>query len=259
MSILRELYGMSGVSTVDPIELPQQPRAKSPIKIIKYGDNNSQSIDLPADDVVTDPTLQQTVDTPPQQEANKQLFAQFAQWLMDNNMITKSTETPVEDSPLQVKTDIPGTPTSTKLDVYNTRNINGVQLPAQDEERTIPDEIDPMDKPSVPDDTSGWQDSGTGEQDADQLDNEDPNKQGMIRTVPNAHLVYKRKTDEGQYTELWIFNNSTSSQVTSDIKRKILAGTDIEPTKTSSEDNTQSYVMWIVGNITMLQIEGLPN
>jgi len=87
---------------------------------------------------------------------------------------------------------------------------------------------------------------------------EDPNRAGLIRTVKDAHLVYKRKTEDGSFEELWIYNVS-SLRGDLDIRKAILAGTDIPVTKTRSPDGQQSYELWSAGNAELMRIEGLPN
>ena len=93
----------------------------------------------------------------------------------------------------------------------------------------------------------------------DDLDDseEDPNFQGVIRTVQNAHLVYKRSNEDGAYDELWIYyiEKGVDDGAT---RKAILAGTDIEPGEVSSADGTQSMELWTVGNAQMLYIKGLP-
>lgn len=101
--------------------------------------------------------------------------------------------------------------------------------------------------------------------DIDQPDNqqtkepEDPDKQGAIRYVKGAKLVYKRETDEGSYEELWIYNIGSATRGEHEIRKDILAGTDIPIEKTASEDNSQSYTLWTAGNAQLLKIIGLPN
>ena len=43
-----------------------------------------------------------------------------------------------------------------------------------------------------------------------------------------------------------------------EIRRDILAGTDIPPKKTKSEDGSQMYKLNNIGNAQMLEITGLP-
>lgn len=88
--------------------------------------------------------------------------------------------------------------------------------------------------------------------------NENPNKAGLIRRVQNAHLVYKKQTPDGSYEELWIYNTDNMKDEIK-IKREILSGTDIPNDKTSSDDGSQSYDLWTVGNVQMLNVKGLPN
>ena len=88
---------------------------------------------------------------------------------------------------------------------------------------------------------------------------EDPDRQGLIRKVQGAHLVYKRESEDGTYEELWIYNSGDSMKDELNVRRSILSGTDISVNKTSSDDGKQNYSMWSVGNIEMVHIKGLPN
>lgn len=97
------------------------------------------------------------------------------------------------------------------------------------------------------------------EEPQEQQEWEDPNRQGEIRTVPGAHLVYKRQTDDGTFEELWVYKQGQALQDEIDIRRDILAGTDIPTTQTSSEDDTQESETWSIGNVQLLSIKGLPN
>lgn len=90
-------------------------------------------------------------------------------------------------------------------------------------------------------------------------DDEDPNFQGNIRTVAGANLVYKRKEDDGNYEELWIYNVGNDIKKEMQIRRAILAGTDIVPSQTESEDGTQHSETYTIGNVQYLKITGLPN
>lgn len=81
---------------------------------------------------------------------------------------------------------------------------------------------------------------------------------GLIRTVPHASLVFKRADEDGTYTEMWIYN-VRNNQIDASIKRNILSGTDIIPSKNASEDGTQHCSAWVVGNLCTLIIKGLPN
>jgi hypothetical protein len=92
----------------------------------------------------------------------------------------------------------------------------------------------------------------------DQAATQDPDKQGLIRAVDRAHLVYKRQTEDGTYEELWIYNVG-KLQDELDIRKAILAGTDIPTNKRTSPDGLQTYDIWSAGNAELLHIEGLPN
>jgi hypothetical protein len=88
---------------------------------------------------------------------------------------------------------------------------------------------------------------------------DDPYRAGILRTVPGAHLIYKRRTEEGTYEELWIYNVGDKTKDELDVRRDILAGTDIPPKKTKSPDGTQVYTLTTMGNAQYLDIKGLPN
>lgn len=104
----------------------------------------------------------------------------------------------------------------------------------------------------------------TEDADVDNLDsdidpNGDPDRQGDIRFVKDAHLVYKREQDDGSFEELWIFNIGTDATRRSDfIIRDILKGTDIPENEISSDDGSQDYIAWSVGNVQLIKVRGLP-
>lgn len=88
---------------------------------------------------------------------------------------------------------------------------------------------------------------------------DDPNRQGLIRTVKGAHLVYKRKNEEGTFDELWVFGTGGDMNSSLEVRRNILAGTDIPPRAIKSENGGQSYTLTSMGNGQVLHIKGLPN
>lgn len=110
----------------------------------------------------------------------------------------------------------------------------------------------------------GGSDPSTGEEQSPEMDDvarqatENPDRRGLIRTVKNAHLVYKRETEEGTFEELWVYN-ITNLRDEQSIKRSILSGTDIPINKLTSPDGGQSYEIWAAGNVEMLIVRGLPN
>lgn len=126
-----------------------------------------------------------------------------------------------------------------------------------------PQELDFDAEPSfddLPDDENDINDLDFPEdEDLDQepTEPEDPNRQGLIRTVKKAHLVYKRQTEEGTYEELWMYN-TTSLRDEMAIRKSILSGTDIPVNRTSSPDGEQEYETWTAGNAEMMLIRGLP-
>lgn len=87
----------------------------------------------------------------------------------------------------------------------------------------------------------------------------DPNRKGVIRTVDSAHLIFKRQDAEGKYEELWMYNTDDKIGNELEIRRDILAGTDIPPKATRSPDGTQHYTLTTLGNAQYINILGLPN
>lgn len=93
----------------------------------------------------------------------------------------------------------------------------------------------------------------------DNEDNSDPDRQGLIRRVPGAHLVYKRQSETGTFEELWIYECPAEMKDEISIKTAILAGTDVDSSTGKSEDGEQTYELWNAGNAQMMLIQGLPN
>ncbi len=111
----------------------------------------------------------------------------------------------------------------------------------------------------------------TQELSQEEIDAQDPNAQGVIRTVPNAHLVFKRQMEDGTFEELWIYNigdakdenkkrvDGSKLEDSLNIRREILSGTDIPRGHTRSENGDQSYTLHTMGNAQLLHIVGLAN
>lgn len=94
--------------------------------------------------------------------------------------------------------------------------------------------------------------------DADDGDVDDSDRTGVIRTVSNAHLIYKQQSETGSFEELWIYNIGKGRDDL-DAKRDILAGTDIPPKKSKSPDGSQTFTVTTMGNAQYLHIKGLAN
>lgn len=113
---------------------------------------------------------------------------------------------------------------------------------------------------TIEDDDIGDQFSGDEAQANLDQPPENLDRQGLIRKVDGAHLVYKRQDEEGTYEELWIYNvNPNDYQDSMNTRKAILAGTDIPPGQTESEDGSQMYDIWTAGNAELLKITGMPN
>lgn len=101
-------------------------------------------------------------------------------------------------------------------------------------------------------------DSEVDPQDPEQ--EEDPDFQGVIRTVPGACLVYKRRDEQNNYEELWVYNvGGRDMQPEIKVRNSILAGTDIDPKTQKSQDGQQTCDTITTGNVQFLHIRGLLN
>jgi len=113
------------------------------------------------------------------------------------------------------------------------------------------------------DDEQLGMDAGEGTTPADSEQEEDPDRQGAIRVVKNAHLIYKRKDDNNMYTELWVYKQDMSKQISSEIYNAIIAGTDIPKGSRASEDGSQTVKTWEIGppesTLSYVEIKGIPN
>lgn len=142
------------------------------------------------------------------------------------------------------------------MDVTTESFMSTAFLRSEDEEITnqvvssndISDEQQPM----------AFDDNQTDNTSEFEEDNENEDLQGIIRKVNNAHLVFKRKTEDDRFEELWIFKIDDSLKNSLDVKNDILAATDIQNNKTISEDGLQKYELWTAGNVQFLHIVGLP-
>lgn len=87
---------------------------------------------------------------------------------------------------------------------------------------------------------------------------EESDFQGNIRTVRGANLVFKRKTEDGNFEELWVYNVGNDMRRETQIRRAILSGTDIDPTSQASKEGEQYAETSSLGNVQFLHIVGLP-
>ena len=82
---------------------------------------------------------------------------------------------------------------------------------------------------------------------------------GVVRTVKGAYLVSKDKAPDATFTEVWIYNVGDKYEEEANIRKSILAATDIDPSKNFSEDGSQEAHLKTVGNVQFLTITGLPD
>ncbi len=73
-----------------------------------------------------------------------------------------------------------------------------------------------------------------------------------------ASLIFKRKMEDGNFEELWIYNVGNDIKRETQIRRAILAGTDVDPGSQESKDGSQRADTSTLGNVQFLHIVGLP-
>jgi len=140
-----------------------------------------------------------------------------------------------------------------EMGLNKQNNMDQETFGREDKDEDMPQPVD-----ELPADT-------TQELSQEEIDAQDPDAQGIIRTVANAHLVYKRQDEDGTFEELWIYNidnpKTEKSRVEDalSIRREILSGTDIPRGHTRSENGQQSYTLYTMGNAQLLHITGLSN
>lgn len=135
--------------------------------------------------------------------------------------------------------------------------VDDPQYGEQDGEQD-PD-ADPMDPDADPNADPDADPMGDLEAEPEPEQEQDPDRMGDIRAVKGAHLVYKRQENDGSFKELWIYNIGDHINNAIEVKRAILAGTDIPEGKLRSEDGKQMYSLVTMGNAQMLSIDGLLN
>ena len=155
----------------------------------------------------------------------------------------------------------PYTMNDENLSVAKEYEENDINVKRKDDDEENPDEY----ADNQQGENNEFDDENQDDTDPDELDqygndaNEDQERQGNVRYVKDAHLVSRRQTDDGKFDELWIFNTKDQAPRRSDyIISDILKGTDIPANEISSDDGSQDYLIWNVGNIQMVKVRGLP-
>jgi hypothetical protein len=95
------------------------------------------------------------------------------------------------------------------------------------------------------------------EESSDEEEDLGPKYEGVVRAVKGAYLVSRKEQADETFTEVWIYNVGKDFDCESNVRKAILAGTDIDPTKNVSEDKSQEAVLKTVGNVQFLTITGL--
>jgi len=97
------------------------------------------------------------------------------------------------------------------------------------------------------------------EDDEYEEDEESTRYDGVVRAVKGAYLVSKKQQPDETFTEVWMYNTGKKYEVEANIRKSILAGTDIDPMSNYSEDKSQEAVLRSVGNVQYLTLVGLPD
>ncbi len=129
--------------------------------------------------------------------------------------------------------------------------------PTEDDDYVYPgDEEEDPESGDLENSDSSDIESDQEEEDIVDVATENPSMQGLIRNVPGAKLISKRKQPDDTYTELWMYT-VTDVKKGIGVRNEILSGTDIPIHRTTSDDEIQSYSSWSTGNIEMIEIKGI--
>lgn len=79
---------------------------------------------------------------------------------------------------------------------------------------------------------------------------------GPVRRVPRAKFLSKHKNEDGTFTERWMYLAQSIDDLVN-IKRQILAGTDIPVDATSSRDGKEGFVIEQFGDVVWMTINGV--
>lgn len=112
---------------------------------------------------------------------------------------------------------------------------------------------------NIEDITDEHTDEKGGEHNDEPKEPEDPDKQGLIRTISGAHLIYKREGHNGTFTEMWMVRVGPNHRDEEKIRSAILDGTDIDQRLGASTNGEQTYEIWTCNDRQILKISGLPN
>ncbi|MFY0658093.1 MAG: hypothetical protein JXR12_15250 [Neptunomonas phycophila] len=227
--ILNELSGID--SQLPPEAEDEKPEQNSEVEVYRIDDPDEGDCGCDGEDPDSC-----ECDDAPAEDPVEDLVNRFRDWLTSNVDVEHMADAEPEESP--------------EDESFENEEPIDPEMEMGEEPVEGPEEV-------TPDMEMGGEEGDLGSG-PDEL--EDPNKQGMIRVVKGAHLVYKRKTPDGYYEELWMFNiGKESARDEMEIRKEILSGTEIPETGTRSEDGSQSYDLWTSGNGQMMKITGLPN
>lgn len=110
------------------------------------------------------------------------------------------------------------------------------------------------------DEMDALDDEDFDDEDFDEDEEAEPSRyEGIVRAVKGAYLVSKKQQPDDTYTEIWVYNTGKDYKSEAEVRKSILAGTDIDPTKNFSEDGSQEAVIDSVGNVQYITLTGMPD
>ena len=139
------------------------------------------------------------------------------------------------------------------------RDIEDLDFDAEwDFMRSLEDDDEFVDEDDEPFDDEELDDEQMEDEPFDEPE-EESRYEGVVRPVKGAYLVSKKQQPDDTYTEVWVYNTGKDYKSEANIRKAILAGTDIDPLKNFSEDGSQECVIDSLGNIQYITLTGLPD
>jgi len=120
------------------------------------------------------------------------------------------------------------------------------------------DDVDKMGEEETEQEEMGQDDMNPDEHEPEE-EKEESKFEGIVRSIKGANLVSKKQQADETFTEVWIYNVGKKFSDEAGIRKGILSGTDIDPTKNFSEDGSQEAVISSLGNVQYLTLTGIPD
>lgn len=145
---------------------------------------------------------------------------------------------------------------------YKLVNVNSEEEGKSDEKQQDTPEVENSEEKSENQEEASSEEGPNEEnsnENSSEESEENSDRQGLIRTVKGAHLIYKRKEPDGTFSELWIYEIQKGLRDEFETRQAILDGTDIDQKTGQSKDEKQYYELWTSNDRQMMKIYGLVN